>query len=534
MTPDALQTKLATAAQFFAQGDRKSAADIYRDIVRCTPREPDALHMLGIIAQQAGNTELALNFIEAAIGVKPDFASAWVNRSVILRKAGRNADALHSARMAIEVAPELAEAWDLSGQILKEQADYNEAHICHKQALNLQPGNAAFHNNYALLLLAIDDQAGSLRALRQAEVLDPNFPPLLLGNVLRAIGHPEHAAACYARVRTLLPDFREATTSEAMARLQMGDLVRGWELWEQRPDLDAALGNIPLWRGENIPRLLLYEDQGLGDAIQFLRFIGQLHSRADHIALRVREPLRRLCIENFPRLTVLCDTDPVPPTDARCRLSSLPYIFATRLDSIPSEPYLTASTPCRGLWREKINNLPKPRIGVIWAGNDKFHNDRARSLKFNDLRPLLACGSGHFISLQKDRPETAQVFTQAGVFNAAPLLDDFATSAALIAELDLVVTVDTAVAHLAGALGKPVFILLPFDSDWRWLLGREDSPWYLTARLFRQKKPGNWTDVIATLAHEIRKFVAGDSAVLRPSMWQGENLRQNPDALAID
>ncbi len=202
--------------------------------------------------------------------------------------------------------------------------------------------------------------------------------------------------------------------------------------------------------------------------------------------------------------------------------------FATRLDNIPPAPYLTASTERRALWPSKLRDLATPRTGLVWAGNKKWYNDGRRSLSLDALRPLLAAHAAHFVSLQKDCSEKA-----TGAFDAAPMLDDFADTAALISALDLVITVDTSVAHLAGALGKPVFILLPFNADWRWLLGREDSPWYASARLFRQTRPGDWAAVIEKLTGEVKKFVAGDKSVLEAPRWQGENLRQNPHALAL-
>ncbi|MFA5041001.1 MAG: tetratricopeptide repeat protein [Bdellovibrionales bacterium] len=521
-----VQARLDKAAQAHAQGKLDIASGLCCEILAAEPHEPYALHMLGIIAQQQGKSELALQWIDAALTAKPDLLSARFNRSVILRALKRNDEALQSIKKLLEAAPDFAAAWDMGGQILKDNGDLADAAICYGHALGLQPGNAHFHGNYGALLFEQGDLAAAYKETLKAEELDPNYPPLLMGNILRAWGHPEEAAACFARVRALLPHFPDAYASEAMARLQMGDMEEGLALWEKRPDLSPDTSNLPLWQGEKLSALMLYEDQGLGDAIQFLRYIPLLFKRAEYLTLRVRPTLVALCEKNFPAVGIFSENTREPLAKARCRLSSLPYFFGTRLNDIPPAPYLTA--PDGALWRKRLKKLPLPRIGLVWAGNANYRNDAARSIDFRFIQPLLSCGADHFVSMQKDLPENVAV---TDIFDAAPELNSFSDTASLIGELDLVISVDTATAHLAGALGKPVFVLLPFNSDWRWLLEREDSPWYGSARLFRQKKPGDWTDVIDRVSAEVKKFIAGDKSVLRAKPWQGKNLRKNPYAI---
>jgi tetratricopeptide (TPR) repeat protein len=522
------QARLDKAAQIHAQGKLDVAADLYREILEISPHEPNALLMLGIIAQQKGKSQLALQWFDAALTAKPDFLQARFNRSIVLRALKRDAEALQSIQKALEIAPNFAAAWDLVGQILKDDGDYAEAAKCYVRALELQPGNAHFHGNYALLLFAQGDLHTAYTLARKAETLDSSYPPMLLGNILRAWGHPEEAAACFARVRARLPHFADASASQAMALLQMGDMEEGFALWEQRPDLSSEQCELPPWQGQKVSTLLLYEDQGLGDAIQFLRYIPLLKNRAKHLTLRLREPLMALCAKNFPDIDILAETAKAPMAEAQCRLSSLPFFFATRLHNIPHAPYLTVQDSA--LWHDRLLALQAPHIGLVWAGNANFCNDATRSINFHALAPLLSCGASHFVSLQKDRSDNP---TTAGIFDAAPHLNNFAETASLIAELDLVISVDTATAHLAGALGKPVFILLPFNSDWRWLLEREDSPWYSSARLFRQKKLGDWGSVIDHVSKEVIKFIAGDKGVLHAPKWRGGNLRKNPNAVPL-
>jgi len=516
------------AARAHAQGKLDLAAGLCREILSGEPHDPNALHMLGIIAQQEGKSELALQWIDAALTAKPNFLEARYNRSVILRALQRNAEALQSIRKILEAAPDFAVAWDMAGQILKDDGAFAEATKCYTRAVNFQPNNANFLGNFGLLLFSQGDLSAAYKMARKAETLDPSYPPMLLGNILRAWGHPEEAAVCFARVHTLLPHFADAYASEAMARLQMGDIEEGFALWEKRPDLSSDPSKLPLWQGQKVSALMLYEDQGLGDAIQYLRYIPLLKKRADYLTLRLREPLVDLCEINFPDVGVFRENEMEPLAEARCRLSSLPFFFETRLHNIPPAPYLTA--PKGNPWRDRLYKIPSPRIGLVWAGNAKFGNDATRSIDFSTLNPLLSCGAAHFVSLQKDRSDNPSA---PGIFDAASQLDNFADTAALIDELDLVITVDTATAHLAGALGKPVFVLLPFNGDWRWLLEREDSPWYGTARLFRQKKLGDWGDVLARVSIEVQKFIDGDRSVLKASPWKGKNLRQNPNAVPI-
>ncbi len=498
-----VQTRLDEAARVYAHGDCGKAAALYREVLNLFPCEPDALHMLGVIAQKMGKPELALQLIDAALTARQDFLSARFNRCLVLRGLGRQTEALRGAFRILETAPTFAEAWDLAGQILKDEGAYAKAHACFVHATGLQPSNPRFWSNQAVLLFTQ--------------------------------GYPEQAADCFARVSALLPDSADAVASESMARLQIGDLTRGWGLWEQGWALweqssppEESLRAIPYWQGQKVSSLLLYEDQGLGDAIHFLRYLPKIFTCADRLTLRLREPLLTLCAKNFSSVDIVAKTAPVPVSEARCRLSSLPFFCGTHLENISSAPYLTA--PNDATWRNRLRGIPIPRIGLVWAGNADFRNDAARSIDFAALRPLLDCGTEHFISLQKDRSDALE---GAGVWDASPHLRDFSETAALIQQLDLVISVDTATVHLAGALGKPVFVLLPFASDWRWLLGREDSPWYGTARLFRQESSGNWSGVIAAVAKEVRKFIAGDTGVLRATPWHSEVLHQNPDALRL-
>ncbi len=234
-------TTLEEAARLHASGNIPAALTLYREILRQSPRDPDALHMMGVIAQQGGNSQLALQFIEAALGAKPDFARAWFNRGIILRALGRSAEALQSARMAADTEPDLAETWDLIGQIEKDNGHYAEAARSHQRAIALQPANAHFYGNYAGLLLSTGDLPAAYEAARRASTLDDRWPPLVFGNIISAMGYPELAAEQFMRARALCPASTEMAVNEATVRLQTGDTEKGLALWELRPDFESSL-----------------------------------------------------------------------------------------------------------------------------------------------------------------------------------------------------------------------------------------------------------------------------------------------------
>jgi tetratricopeptide (TPR) repeat protein len=515
-------------------GNIDEATKLYRAVLNETPEQPDALHMLGVIAQQKGNPDLGLKLIEAALAKKPDMAMAWSNRALVLRVLGRREEALESARQAIKVDERTAKAWDLSGTFLREMGKDKEACEAHARAVELQPNNPDFRSNYATALLAAGDIAAAYKVAKSIERLDVKHPLVVLGNALKAAGYPECAIPYFQKARALLPQMPDILLNEAMATLLIGDIEKGWQLWRQRPDLAANATSIPAWQGEDAEHLLLYEEQGMGDAIQFARYIPLIKKRAKRMTLQITPPLASIFAASFPEVTVLTPDQMPAPANAQIRLTDLPVICKTTLTSIPAEmPYLRIDEKARDPWHERLAALPRPRIGLVWGGNPAHLNNRNRSLSFGQLAPLLEIGRGHFVSLQKGMQKAEANLTAAGIFDADPYLDNFSATAGLLKDLDLLITVDTSSAHLAGALGVPVWMLLPFDPDWRWLLEREDTPWYPTMRLFREQSPRNWHAAIAVMRDELKKFLAGDKDVLKPVKWTKPPARQNPRALDL-
>jgi hypothetical protein len=321
--------------------------------------------------------------------------------------------------------------------------------------------------------------------------------------------------ASYDAAIALRPDYADAHFFKGLSSLVTGDFEHGWSEYEWRREAPAAKIPArdfpqPRWLGEDDiagKTILLHGEQGFGDTIQFCRYVPLAAARGARVILEVAEPLRELMTDLAGTTKIIPKGDPLPDFDFQCPLPSLPLAFKTRLDTIPSgAAYLRAPNQALEYWNALLGTKRRPRIGLAWAGNAKHVRDRERSMRLRDLLPLLDVDAT-FVSLQKEiRAGEAETLTSCNVLQFSPQLGDFSDTAALISQLDLVISVDTGVAHLAGALGKPVWILVTHAPDWRWLLDRDDSPWYPSARLFRQRETREWVDVTMRVREALLEF----------------------------
>ena len=324
------------------------------------------------------------------------------------------------------------------------------------------------------------------------------------GIVLGRQGRLDEAETCFRQAIALSPDYADAHHHLAMALLTRGDFAAGWAEYEwrwQTPQMRhaAPIFTQPQWRGEPLAgrTLLIHAEQGYGDTIQFCRYAALAAERGGCVILQVQPPLMRL-LRTLPNVEVIAQGEAPPPFDMHCPMLSLPLAFGTTRASVPAAiPYLHADPARSVAFAQRVPGVSR-KIGVAWAGSSAHLADHRRSIPPDRLRPLLALEGFHFVSLQKDATRTGLPLTDLTVE-----LTDFADTAALVANLDLVIAVDTAVAHLAAALGKPVWLLDRFDSCWRWLVGRSDTPWYPTMRLYRQPVPGDWDTVLAAVIHDL-------------------------------
>ncbi|HTP94170.1 MAG TPA: tetratricopeptide repeat-containing glycosyltransferase family protein, partial [Xanthobacteraceae bacterium] len=387
------------------------------------------------------------------------------------------------------------------------------------RAVALRPGYAEALSNRGLTLHALDRFEEALASFDRALTLRPDYAQAFFnrGATLQELKRFEEALASYDRALMLQPDYAEAHWNEALLRLLTGDFARGWRQYEWRwknQSLALPQRNVPqpLWLGTESAidkTILLHSEQGFGDTIQFCRYVPLVAARGARVILEVETPLLELMTSLAGATQVLAKGDPLPAFDVHCPLLSLPLAFATRHGTIPSlTPYLSAPAQAVQDWRARLGPKTRLRIGLAWSGRPTHKNDQNRSIALRALMPLLDLDAT-FVSLQKDvRADDATMLQERGdLFHFGDALRNFADTAALISNLDLVISVDTSVAHLAGALAKPVWVLLPFVPDWRWLLDRDDSPWYPTARLFRQDDARTWDTVVPRVHRALQDFM---------------------------
>lgn len=439
-----------------------------------------------------------------------------MERAVALFQAGR-LDEAEAACLEIErrEAGNHFYGWHLLSVIAAQRGQHAASAEMATRALSLDPRNVEVLSNRGAALRGLDRPQDALADYERAIALAPAHAPAHTnrGVALAALNRFAEARQSYDRALALAPGDARARYNRALARLAQGDLAGGFEDHEARwTGSDTQRGprelGAPQWRGEEVAgrTILLHAEQGLGDSIQFARYVPMAAARGANVLLEVHAPLVALFAQLEGAARVIERGAPLPRFDVHCPLMSLPLAFGTTLDSIPSAvPYLRAPADRVERWRERLGAATRPRVGLAWSGSLALRNDRNRSIALERFARLRALGLD-FFSLQKDVREGDRAALGAGrpLAAFADELADFRDTAALVELMDVVVTVDTSIAHLAGAMAKPVWLLLPFSPDWRWLLGRADSPWYPTMRLWRQPRPGDWDAVLAEVESGLR------------------------------
>jgi tetratricopeptide (TPR) repeat protein len=522
--------------------------------IRQDPK-PAYLSSLGTTLRQQGRREDALKAFDKALQLKPDDAELWVNLGNVLAELERLDDALLSYQKALQFNPRHWDAACRSGVVLRGLGRFEEAagrfELCdqlrpdhaltlymrsmslrdlkrHSEALDpglrahaLDPDNADICNNNGILLQHLDRHQEALRWFEKALVLRPNASNALnnKANSLTELRRFDEALATYARVKVLDPTNVALEWNVALLQMLTGDFEAGWIGREARwkvPGLPVVYPKFlqPRWLGDAAVEgktILVGCDEGLGDTIQFVRYVPMLAERGARVILVVQDALHSLLAE-MPGATRCLpkSTRVLPEFELHSPICSLPLAFGTRLDTIPSAAsYLPPPAPALvQAWQDRLGPHDRLRVGIVWSGNATHVNDRNRSMSLQTLSRLLDVDAT-FVSLQKDpRPDDkAELRARTGIVDLTEHLADFADTAALIRCLDLVITVDTAVAHLAGALGCPTWILLPHMPDFRWLLDRDDSPWYPTMRLFRQTGTGDYASVLGRMRSELLTLI---------------------------
>ena len=497
-------------------GRPADAALLLRQAVAWAPALAEAHHHLALVLQPVAAVSLLERLIGRAVRCAPDQAEARANLALALCDQRRHDAAAVSARWAVVLNPAYANGHANLGRVLKEQARLPEAVACLRRAVLLQPGAVFGWVNLGDALDEAGEMDAAFACVRSALLVDPAAAQAWnnLGHLLQGRGATEPLR----RAIRLNPGYAAAHLNLGMDLLRQRQFEEGWrefDWWRATAPVLPGWKGAPQarWAGQDLrgKTLLLRGEQGLGDMIQFARYATLFAHAGARVVLEIHPPLTRL-LATIPGVaqTVALGSPP-PPHDYHLQIMSVPGLLGTRLDTIPAEiPYLFADPAAVEAWRERLSALPGRKVGLVWGGNPRANDpaahlvDRRRSLALAKLRPVLEKPGFSFVSLQKGAP-AAQIGGLA-FFDAMDEVKDFADTAALCANLDLVISVDTSVAHLAGALGKPVWILSRHDGCWRWMLDRDDSPWYPTARLFRQAIPGDWDEVVSRVAQALESF----------------------------
>jgi Flp pilus assembly protein TadD len=464
--------ELAALRALSAEGRHMDALRLGEQLFGGRLHSPEFYEALGLASAGAGRIEQAYELFKAQSRFAPADWQAFYNTGRALEDLRRYEEAADWYEQAKALNPGGAQIRNNLGNVLTELFRYDEAIAQFGEAIALEPGHAEAHNN--------------------------------LGAVFFRLGRRGEAARCFDEAMQLRPDYPEAYCNLALACLIDGRLSEGFALneWRKRTAVPrgARLADRPMLASPEAARdraVFLHWEQGFGDTIHFARYIEPLRAQGARIVLSVQAPLVSLFGAWEPWIEVIGPAETPAAFDAHCPLMSLPFVFGTTLETIPPVPDRWSADPALAAeWDARLPPRERPRAGLVWSGNAAYRQDQIRSIPFERLSPLFGMG-WDFVSLQKEPPARDEAALAASpVLDVRERLGDFADTAALIAGLDVVITVDTASAHLAGSMGKPVWILLPFAPDWRWMTGREDSPWYPTARLFRQAALGDWGGVI--------------------------------------
>lgn len=560
-----IHSLLDRARAFYVQGQFASSMELCQRVLAIDARQVDAIHLSGILSYQAGRFSESKSLFHRALEIYPDSAAILNSLGNVLLAERKHAEAVKAFNRAIEISPNQVDALSNLGIALSEMGRHDEAIACHRRAAEIKPSDVAVltnlgkslgdarrpdeaitvfnrlvelhpdsvdgHNNLAAMLMEVGRYGDAVRHCQRAHDLAPNSPYVLnnVGTMLLRQGRWKDAIAAFERTLELMPNHAEAHTKLGVTYLTIGQWERGWREYEWRFEINRYVGfrrkfAQPQWEGESLAgrTILLHAEQGFGDTIQFSRYAPILAAHGANVILECQPALLGLFKSSayFSRITLVAAGQSLPPFDLHCPLMSVPRVLQTTPETIPQTgQYLTPLPADVARWSAKLNRVTgaAKKVGVVWAGNPLHRNDRSRSLPIEALAPLSNIANVKFVSLQKgDSPLiSAAKHSSFAMIDFTSELTDFSETAALIANLDLVISVDTSVAHLAGAMGKPIWLLLPFVPDWRWMMSREDSPWYSTARLFRQTRDENWAGVVSEVGAALSKWTGHSDSLSR-------------------
>ena len=543
---------MARALQCFQSGNHDEAELILIKVLVTQPKNFDALHILGVLKgiknqhyaaleffrkalrvnsndsflnfniaktfSEIGEDQKALKFHSIATILNPNHPEGWLSYGKSLSNLKKFDESLNLFSKAVALNPDYAEAWTNLGCVLKELGRFQEALDSFDKSLKINPYIAETWSNSGIALLKLRLVEEAVASFDRAIEIKPDYAEAYSnrGNALLELKRVEEAVASFDKAIEINPDYAEAYWNKSLTLLLTGQFSQGWKLYEWRWKRNTFTSSKrdfpqPLWSGTKDiagKTLLLHAEQGLGDTIQFCRYAKLVKALGARVMLEVPKALLSLFsgLEGVDEL--IEKGKALPALDYHCPLLSLPLAFKTDLTNIPSpKPYLAATHQKREEWAQRLGLKEKPRVGLVWSGSTGHKNDHNRSLTFQQLLPHLP-NCCEYVSLQKEvREVDVLVLEGSGIRHYEKQLKDFTDTAALCELMDLVISVDTSVAHLAGALGKTTWVLLPYAPDWRWMLDRSDSPWYPNHRLFRQKISDDWISFFKEMETELKSLV---------------------------
>lgn len=540
-----IQAKFEQAFAYFLNGQIAQAQTLCEELLEIKPDHAETLHLLGVSAFQTKNHRNAVDLIGRAIAIRPDNAVFHYNLGIVLNELKeltaatasfdkavslkpdyhlaclKRANALHELNMfeaalasydqAITIKPEDHLAHYGRGNALKKLKLFEAAVASYDNAISLKPDYAEAYSNRGNAFQELKQFDAAIASYDKAVSLKPedHLAQFNRGIALQQLNKFDEALACYDKAIAARPNFPDACWNKSLALLTGGNYLDGWPLYEWRWQVSkfaAAKRNFihPLWLGQESlagKTILLHSEQGLGDTIQFCRYIPLISDLGARVILEAEPPLTGLLKEITGLSEVFAKGSSLPEFDCHCPLMSLPLALKTELNTIPCTRRYLKSDPSKSAhWKSRLGEKMNPLVGLVWSGNITHSNDRNRSILLSDLIRHLPAGIS-FVSLQKDvrDADKSTLESNAEILHLGDELNDFADTAALCDLMNVVISVDTSVAHLNGALGNPTWVLLPFSPDWRWMLDRDDSPWYPDLRLFRQPNPDDWSGAFEKL-----------------------------------
>ncbi len=471
-------------------GDLAGAEALCRQVLSARPGHAQALHHLGIVLHTKGDLPGAIDMLRQAVAADAGIALYHSNLGEICRQAGRLDEAVSEGQCALALDPRSIAILNNLGIAHYERDEFDKAIGHYRRAIELAPASSRAYSN--------------------------------LGNALLALGKAVEAVPFYRQALALEPDYVDAHNNLAMTLLITGQFEEGWREFEwrhQRPGRERLRALGPAWEGQSLAgkTLLIMAEEGHGDAIHFMRYLPTAAERSGKLVVAVHRPLLGMTRRLVPEAEVVALGAPSPSFDAWCPMMSLPRVFGTTLETVPAAvPYLSVDAAVAERWRARLAASPGLKVGVVWSGAQGYLNNFRRAMPAERLAPLLDLAGVSWFSLQVGERAPDLAGLPPGIVDLSPELTDFSETAGALLGLDLLISTDTSVPHLAGALARPVWVMLAFMPDWRWLLDRDTSPWYPTMRLFRQSARGAWEGVVRRVGIELQAVLEGRRDRLTP------------------